>query len=130
LHPDTVGFTGFGDQRVNLSAEVCAGLVALAYEKRRPTAGFERLEIALGVSILMHEAHHAAGVFNEAVTECFGMQDIRPAAQKLGADEGYAGALAEAYWTEAYPSMPRPYRSSECRDGGRLDRHPDSAVWP
>jgi hypothetical protein len=130
LHPDTVGFTGFGDQRVNLAAEVCGGLVALAYDQRRPTEGFERLEIALGVSILMHEAHHAAGVFNEAVAECFGMQDIRSAAQKLGADEGYAGTLADAYWTEAYPSMPGPYRSSECRDGGRLDQHRDSAVWP
>lgn len=130
LHPDTVGFTGFGDERVNLAAEVCGGLVALAYEKRRPTEGFERLELALGVAILMHEAHHADGVFNEAVTECLGIQDIRSAAQRLGADERYAGVLAEAYWNEVYPTLPRGYRSPECQDGGRLDQHRGSPVWP
>lgn len=130
LHPDTVGFTGFGDQRVNLSAEVCGGLVALAYEKRRPTEGFELLEVALGVAILMHEAHHAGGVFDEAVAECLGVQDIRPAAQRLGADQSYAGHLAEAYWNELYPTLPRYYQSPECRDGGRLDQHPSSSVWP
>jgi hypothetical protein len=130
VHPDTVGFTGFGDQRVNLAAEVCGGLVALAYGTRRPTEGFEQLEIALGVAILMHEAHHADGVFNEAVTECLGMQEIRSAAQRLGADESYAGLLAETYWNELYPRVPRGYRSPECRDGGRLDQHLGSSVWP
>jgi hypothetical protein len=130
LHPNTVGFTGFGDQRVNLAAEICGGLVALAYEKSRPTHGFERLKIAGGVSILMHEAHHANGVFNEALAECLGMQDIRAAAQRLGADEPYAGLLAAAYWEEVYPTLPAFYRSPECADGGRLDQHPDSSVWP
>jgi hypothetical protein len=130
LHPDTVGFTGFGDQRVNLAAEICGGLVALAYDESRPTRGFERLKIAAGVSILMHEAHHAAGVFHEALAECLGMQDIREAAQRFGADQAYGGVLAEAYWNELYPSLPAGYRSPECRDGGRLDRHPNSSVWP
>jgi hypothetical protein len=130
LHPDTVGFTGFGDQRVNLDAEVCGGLVALAYEKSRPTRGFERAKIAAGVSILMHEAHHANGVFNEALAECLGLQDIRSAAQRLGADERYAGMLADTYWDELYPTLPDLYRSPECKDGGRLDQHPSSSVWP
>jgi hypothetical protein len=130
LHPDTVGFTGFGDQRVNLAAEICGGLVALAYEESRPTRGFERLKIAAGVSILMHEAHHADGVFNEALAECLGVQDIRSAAQRLGADEHYAGEIAVAYWEELYPRLPASYRSRECTDGGRLDQQPNSSVWP
>jgi hypothetical protein len=130
LHPDTVGFTGFGDQRVNLSSEVCGGLVALAYEKRRPTHGVEVVEIAMGVSILMHEAQHADGVFDEAVAECLGIQQIRAAAERLGADEQYAKGLALAYWHELYPELPRFYRSPECRDGGRLDQHPTSSEWP
>jgi hypothetical protein len=130
LHPDTVGFTGFGDQRVNLSSEVCGGLVALAYEKRRPIEGFEVVEIALGVSILMHEAQHASGVFNEAVAECLGIQQIRAAAERLGADERYARGLALTYWHELYPTLPRFYRSRDCRDGGGLDQHPSSSMWP
>jgi hypothetical protein len=130
LHPDTVGFTGFGDQRVNLSSEVCGGLVALAYENRRPIEGFAVVEIALGVSILMHEAQHASGVFNEAMAECRGIQQIRAAAERLGADERYAGLLAETYWDELYPRLPGAYHSPECRDGGRLDQHPGSSVWP
>jgi hypothetical protein len=130
LHPDTVGFTGFGDQRVNLSSGVCGGLVALAYENRRPTEGFEVVEIALGVSILMHEAQHANGVFDEAMAECRGIQQIRAAAERLGADEEYARGLALAYWHELYPKLPRAYRTPECRDGGQLDQHPSSSDWP
>ena len=130
IGPGVMGFTGFGDQRMNLAPEVCGGLVALAYEGQRPARGFDRLKIALGVGILMHEAQHANGVVNEAVAECFGMQAIPPAAERLGADQDYAQSLAEAYWNELYPELPRAYSSDECRDGGRLDQLPDSSVWP
>jgi hypothetical protein len=124
------GFTGFGDQRVNLAPEVCGGLVALAYEGRRPSRGFDRLAIASGVATLMHEAQHASGIASEPVAECLGMQAIRPAAQKLGADASYAHQLAVAYWREVYPTLPSGYRSGECRDGGALDRRQNSSVWP
>jgi hypothetical protein len=127
---NTIGFTGFGDRRVNLAPEPCAGLVELAYESRRPADGFDRVKIALGVATLMHEAQHASGVFSEVAAECLGMQGIRSAAQELGADEAYAADLAVAYWQEIYPALPRSYRSPECRDGGRLDAHPKSPAWP
>jgi hypothetical protein len=127
IGPDNIGFTGFGDQRVNLAPEACGGLVALAYEQE-PSLG--RLEIAAGVAALMHEAQHASGVMSEPLAECFGMQAIGPAARKLGADESDAAALASTYWEELYPTLPRSYRTPECRDGGALDRRPKSPVWP
>jgi hypothetical protein len=29
-----------------------------------------------------------------------------------------------------YPRLPQEYRSPECRNGGELDIHPESSVWP
>ncbi len=126
----TLGFAGFGDHRVNLAPPVCEALVALRYERLRPPTGDAQLALALAVGTLSHEAQHARGVATEARAECYGMQLVREAAHQLGAGQGYASALADLYSRVIYPAAPPLYRSSDCRDGGRLDLNPQSSDWP
>ena len=126
----TLGFAGYGDRRVNPAPPVCEALVALRYDRARPPAGEAHLALALAVGTLTHEAQHARGVANEARAECYGMQLVRTAARALGAEGAYASSLAGVYWRVIYPAAPRPYRSPECRNRGRLDLEAKSSVWP
>lgn len=128
--PVIAGFALEDDHRMHLASDVCAPLVALAYEKHQPSGGSGKYELAVAVSVLAHEGRHRAGIELESVAECHGMQQIRRAARLLGADLGYAASLAELVWREHYPLMPDSYRSPECRDGGKLDLNPRSSVWP
>ena len=42
----------------------------------------------------------------------------------------YARKVARAYWDHSYPFLDPFYRSSECRDGGTMDVHPETSDWP
>jgi hypothetical protein len=79
---------------------------------------------------LAHEAWHLWGERSEAATECYALQTVAVVAGRLGASPERAQAAASVVATELYPRMPAGYRSSDCRDGGRLDLHPESAAWP
>ena len=128
---DLGAFAHYGDDRVYIGPEYCEGLVDLAYRRRRPTSGDEQQKIADGVSTLGHEAEHlVAAAADESETECYGMQDIRRIARRLGASPEYAAGLAEVYWDELYETLPDDYVSSDCRDGGIWDRNDTSPVWP
>jgi hypothetical protein len=81
--------------------------------------------------MLDHEAQHVRGVRDEAIAECNGMQAIDTAARALGRTGEEGRYLASLYWKSSYPKLEDPaYHSAECRDGGRLDLHPQSDVWP
>lgn len=82
------------------------------------------------LNTLAHESWHLAGVRDEAATECFAIQTIELTARRLGADEPRARSLALSFLATQYARMPDGYRSPECRDGGSLDLHPESPVWP
>jgi hypothetical protein len=128
---DLGAFAHYDGDRAYLGPEYCEGLVDLAYRMRRPTSGEAQEKIADGVSTLAHEAEHlAAAAAGEAETECYGMQDIRRVARLLGASPSYAAGLAELYWEELYETLPDDYVSSDCYDGGPLDRNDTSSVWP
>jgi len=130
IGPDTYGFAQLGGHLVQLAPDVCEGLVALRYERKRPTGGLDQEEIAIGVGVLAHEAQHARGVANEATTECFGMQAIAETARRLGANEAYARSLAHLYWRDVYSRLSDEYRTGRCRDGGTLDLRKKTSVWP
>ena len=107
-----------------LDRPICASLVRLAAGKPVPV---ERASLA--VEALAHESYHLAGVRDEAATQCYGLQAMRYVAGRLGlsADAG------EAYVAAAmarYPTLPEDYRSAECREGGALDLHPESGIFP
>ena len=130
IREGTIGFAGYGDHRVNLSPEICDGLVALKYTGARPQTGKPLALVAIAVETLMHEAQHVRGVWNEPGAECYGMQMLREAARDLGAPKAYADRLAEVYWEELYELLPETYQSPECRDGGAMDANPNTSVWP
>jgi hypothetical protein len=90
----------------------------------------EPLEIAWSLNTLAHESYHLAGVRNEAQTECYALQAIDFVARSLGATAAQAGALATYSFDQLPRRMPPEYSSPECRNGGRFDLLPDSAVWP
>ena len=87
-------------------------------------------ETVRSVNTLAHESWHLAGVRNESAAECYAIQTIELTAKRLGADDARARQLALAFLVTQYERMPSAYRSAECRDGGDLDLHRDSPVWP
>jgi hypothetical protein len=123
------GFVSEG-VRVNLAPRMCERLVRFVYEGERPTGGRTKLQLANTVLTLAHETVHVSQGADEAIATCYGLQRMRQEATLLGAPRAYANSLAELAWTGLYPYGLAKYHSPECRDGGRLDLHPDSPVWP
>ena len=125
------GLAGIGSERdaVQLAPAVCGSLDRLTSARVR---GKPPVGAALAVGVLSHEATHLDDdrPGSEAGVECHGMQRIRQAARLLGLRGSGADRLAALYLAEVYPRNPPRYRSSECRDGGKLDVRPRSKVWP
>jgi hypothetical protein len=118
-------------ERVHMSPDICASLARLSYQQIPVQRDVWPGALAWSVAMLAHESQHVKGIYNEATAECYGMQSITAAAEALGRTEAEGRYLAWLYWTEAYPKHSDPaYLSDECRDGGRLDLRPQSAIWP
>jgi hypothetical protein len=120
---DTGGFTMIGSGRINLAPIVCDLLDDLTYGRLRPRGRTGQLSMSFALDILAHESYHRAGVIDEAVAECYGMQRIAVAAEALDVPSSYARRMARLAW-ETYGLLPAGYRSRECRDGGELDLDP------
>ena len=89
-------------------------------------------ERLFALQTLAHESVHLAGVDDEAVAECYGVQLLSWVASSLGAPDRLARQMAADYWT-GYYLVARPgtvYFDPECRDGGMFDLAPDRAGWP
>ena len=84
---------------------------------------------AQALTVLAHESVHLRGVRNEAVTQCYAMQDVPRLARALGASPEDGRALAAVEYAVDYPHMPPAYRSRECHPGGALDLTPGSGWW-
>ena len=128
----TVDFAGFAydPYRVSIAPEYCDSLAGLVYKHERPTQGQALAMAAASVGLLAHEGAHLSGFQNEARTECHAVQRVRDLAVILGTSRSYADRLAEANWKYIYPREPAEYRTSTCRNGGPLDIHRNSDVWP
>jgi hypothetical protein len=90
----------------------------------------DTLKTLWALHTLAHEAWHLAGEESEAVAECHALQTTAFVAERLGASPAEAEASARAVLYQMYPQMPSEYRTDDCRDGGPLDLHPGSNVWP
>ena len=89
------------------------------------------IALADAIGLLAHEiAHLDDGDLGEAEAECAAVQRLAWTARQLGASAAYARGLARTYWREWYPENDEEYLSDECRDGGGLDEHPGTSVWP
>jgi hypothetical protein len=124
------GYTTVPLPTVTLGPAICSELTRLAHDDHPVWRDEWPDALAWSVETLAHESMHVSGIRDEAKAECYGMQRIPIAAAGLGrtADEGRY--LATLYWRHWYPWITPSYRSQECRNGGRLDLHPASDVWP
>jgi hypothetical protein len=115
---------GRPSDHARLDRAICASLGRLARGQRvRPESA------ALAVEALAHEAYHLSGIQDEAATQCYGLQAMRFVAARLGV----TAALGHEYVRLAvarYPALPEQYRSDQCREGGTLDLHPETGVFP
>lgn len=108
----------------DLKRPTCRALARLARGER------DSLEnAARGVEVLAHEAYHLAGFQNEATAECYGLQAMTFVARSLGASPERARELVD-FVRARWNTLPEEYRSDECREGGVLDLHPESGVFP
>lgn len=123
----TVQFDAEGDpaDTTDIKRDACNWLKAYEDGDKRVT-----MHAALGVHVLAHEAIHLRGWTSESVAECYGLQYTADVARSLGATATQGQRLAEFYWRMVYPEMPDEYRTPDCVNGGRLDLHKDSDVWP
>lgn len=80
--------------------------------------------------VVVHEAMHVGGQYNEAMAECSAMQHDAEAAEFLGASPADARALAESYYQTVYPLMPTDYRTGDCSPDGSLDLSPGDGQFP
>jgi hypothetical protein len=81
---------------------------------------------------LAHEATHLSGVADEAAADCRSMQHVEQVAVALGFDPQVARLMGSIAWSlyQTWPTVKPGYWSPDCRDGGALDVHPESGVWP
>jgi hypothetical protein len=128
---DPAGFVpDFDLGRANLDPWTCRHLDALAYRHAHPRGGEAQLDLAYAVQILSHETQHLVSPGTEAETECYGMQALTRVARSLGASAAYARVLARRFWEDGYALNTPAYKTKLCRNGGPLDAHPASNVWP
>ena len=111
-----------------LRPDVCSALVHFA---RAPggayacvvaaTCGPDTLRSAGALTVLAHESVHLRGLRDEAVVQCYAMQQVPAVARLFGASTEDGRALAALEYAVAYPHMPSAYRSAACHLGGSLD---------
>jgi hypothetical protein len=82
------------------------------------------------VHLIAHESMHVMGLRNEAETECHAVQRSHEVAEFLGATPEQARELQATYFESVYPQLRNDYRSSQCREGGTFDIHPDRTAFP
>jgi hypothetical protein len=115
---------------VHVSPELCAELARLV-ALRKPAWSDEQADaLAYALAALGHEGVHVTGNPDEVEATCQGMQWMPALAVALGRTPAEGRYLATAFWLHWYPWFDSGYRSRECRDGGRLDIHPGTTVWP
>jgi len=124
-----LGYVPYGSTAIHLAPEVCNRLDLIAYKKKRPQ-GTSRVDFAEAVDTLAHEAIHALGVTDEAITECYSLQLMDWTAMKLGTNYSYAREMSRSAWRVIYPLIPDEYWSPDCYSGGPLDLFPDTSIWP
>jgi hypothetical protein len=117
-----------------LSPETCKALRHLDRFDFSCIAGgdctFKQFKNAWAAKTLAHESFHLRGFQNEAITECYALQNTAFVAERLGVNEETAQELQKWVYHDGYPNEPEEYRHADCYDGGRLDLRPRSTDWP
>lgn len=70
-------------------------------------------EHLLAVGVVIHEAYHVGGEFNEAVTQCLTMKKMPEVLKQYGVSDDYATIYADKY-REMSQRMPPEYLNGTC----------------
>ncbi len=107
-----------------LSGEACAGLGRLVGKGaaldlsclQLDQCAAEDTRVALGVSVLAHEAVHLRGVMEEARTECESVRWAARVASDLGASPQAAALIADWKFSVGADHLPEQYQTTaDCR---------------
>ncbi len=110
----------------HLTRHVCDELARFRRQPDRPELGNEFVEALL---TLTHESMHMRGWADEAVAQCYAIQEVAFTVEQLGGSRAEGVAVAR-YALAMQPYMPTDYQSSDCVAGGSLDLHPDTPAFP
>lgn len=117
--------------RIDLDPGLCATLDAYLRGVRPLKLSNQFLQLGEALTVLTHHAEHLKSPSaSEAEVECRALQHVRPLVARTGWDEAIVEEVALQAWQIAYPRLPPPFRSPECRSGGSLDVNPRSSEWP
>jgi hypothetical protein len=86
-------------------------------------------DMAEALITLTHESMHMRGWADEAVAQCYAIQEVAFTVEQLGGSSEEGAAVAD-YALALQPYMPTDYQSSDCSPGRSLDLHPDTRVFP
>jgi hypothetical protein len=84
---------------------------------------------AEAINTLTHESMHLRGFVDEAQTQCYAIQLDAWTTVRLGGTLAQGAAVAR-FVLALQPLLSSEYQSSECRSGGSLDLHPETAAFP
>jgi hypothetical protein len=96
----------------------------------RGSCEYAEFQAGWAAHTLAHEAFHLRGFSDEAVTECYAVQNTAFVAAKLGLSRSRAEKLQQWIFTKGYPNEPSDYHSSQCYARGPLDLTPHDGRWP
>jgi hypothetical protein len=86
-------------------------------------------DMAEALVTLTHESMHMRGWADEAVAQCYALQEVAFTIEQLGGSH-QEGAEVASYLLSLQPFMPTDYQSSECAAGRSLDLHPETRAFP
>jgi hypothetical protein len=125
---------GYADpprSRIHLDPTVCAPLQRFFGTSYAPFGNTASFELAEALVTLAHEAEHLRRPeASEAEVECAALQRVRGLVTAEGRSPAYADEMAGLAWDAGYPLQHEDYRDERCADGGPLDLHPETDVWP
>jgi hypothetical protein len=125
-HADGAALVG-GDVAY-LTPDGCLDLYRLAFDGDVTSS-----QTARALAVLAHEAWHLRGVRDEGTTECYALQSAVEVGRRLGLSEATARQMMRQQLAEN--ALRRRGRADyavppDCRNGGRLDLHPNVAEFP
>jgi hypothetical protein len=101
----------------------------LARFRREPDRADLTHDMAEALITLTHESMHMRGWADEAVAQCYAIQEVAFTVEQLGGS-GEEGSKVAAYALAMQPYMPEEYQSSDCAAGRALDLHPNTPAFP
>jgi hypothetical protein len=86
-------------------------------------------DMAEALMTLAHESMHLRGWADEATAQCYGLQELALAIERLGGSQAEGTAVAD-YMLSLQQWVPDEYQSGECAPSRSLDLHAETRAFP